>query len=530
MEKSREAMLKDFEKPKVLADNTSLEPDWLTKKNKNWEKQETWWDKNHKARSERNFSGTLVNIFFILLLLAELIFWIKVLIVWRTTSTPGYAVSILLPLILPSLSLPILAVFHSLTKGRLSYSSACLLLPPPSPILLHLLILYRKLQGEEHFKLSHAVRAAGITQALLMSFPLIVISLVSLIKATVGDEIVDMTDMHQHLHVHSLQGLAATLSLINVVVSTLRYNERETGRAVSLLVGFPFLFTNISFRLIGFSFLFAYFEVAWILLCLGLLFCVSALGVQLAMGETVCGRICRKALGENVGERPSRSGTGIPGSLLLSVANVLVPTGYNRDSSLGHCLGRGWRMLLVGWIGTVCVHGMIMNHSIASDVPNVYTGLAPVDMSMIMPKTGLAVNIPQMVGGINLKVVLPKTKMTMEGEHPASYELKTSAQQDMMVALLVPLVLILFTVPFTALRILLLGWNCALTKQEFEGDIEEEEEEGVIPRPGRSRNCLTVCCSISGMMMFTNLLMILVFVYVFVTMKSFTSPLEKELA
>ena len=73
MEKSREAMLKDFEKPKVLADNTSLEPDWLTKKNKNWEKQETWWDKNHKARSERNFSGTLVNIFFILLLLTYIL-------------------------------------------------------------------------------------------------------------------------------------------------------------------------------------------------------------------------------------------------------------------------------------------------------------------------------------------------------------------------------------------------------------------------------------------------------------------------
>ena len=37
MEKSREAMLQDFEKPKVMADNASLEPDWLTKKNKNWD-------------------------------------------------------------------------------------------------------------------------------------------------------------------------------------------------------------------------------------------------------------------------------------------------------------------------------------------------------------------------------------------------------------------------------------------------------------------------------------------------------------
>ena len=71
-------MLPDFEKPKVLTDNISLEPDWLTKKGKNWDREETWWDRDHKARSERNFSGAFVNLFYILLLLAELIIWIKV--------------------------------------------------------------------------------------------------------------------------------------------------------------------------------------------------------------------------------------------------------------------------------------------------------------------------------------------------------------------------------------------------------------------------------------------------------------------
>ena len=516
----------DFEHPKVL-DNATLESNWLTKRKINWVREETWLDRNHKARSERNFSGTIVNIFYILLLLGELTLWIKVLLLWRTTTSPGYSMSILLFLLLPSLSLPLLAVFYSLTKGRLSYSSACMLLPPPSPVMLHLLILYKKLRGEEHFKLSHAVRAAGFTQALIMSCPLIIIALVSLIRATVGEEIVDMVDMHRHLNMHSLQVMAATLSLTNLVCSTLRYNERETGRAVSLLVGIPFLFTNISFRLVGFALLFASFETAWILLCFGLLFCVSALGVQLGSGETVCGRLCRKLLGAQVEDRRVNSGPGAVGALLLSIANVFVPAGYNRDVSLGHCLGRTWRMLMVGWVGTVVVHTLVIHHAIVSDIPNVYTGLAPVDMSMVMPKTDLAVNIPHMVGGLNLKLVLPQTKMAMEGAHPASYELQTSAQQDMMVAMLVPLVLAMFTVPFTILRILLLGWNCTLTKQELEGDLEEEEEE-VIPRPGRPRNCLTVCCGVSGTMMFTILFMMVVMVYVFIIMKSFTSPLEKE--
>ena len=99
--------------------------------------------------------------------------------------------------------------------------------------------------------------------------------------------------LHSHLYEHSLQGIAATISLANLLIATLRYNERQTGRAVSLLVGIPFLFTNISVRLIGFSLLLAYFDTLWVLLFLGLHFCVAAISVQLGSGQTVCGRVCR---------------------------------------------------------------------------------------------------------------------------------------------------------------------------------------------------------------------------------------------
>lgn len=51
---------------------------------------------------------------------------------------------------------------------------------------------------------------------------------------------------------------------------------------------------------------------------------------------------------------------------------------------------------------------MVMNHTVMSHIPNTYTGLAPVDLSMIIPKTGLAVNIPKMAGGVDLKLVLPR--------------------------------------------------------------------------------------------------------------------------
>ena len=69
-------MLGEQEKPKII-DNAALDPDWLTARYK-MEKREMWWDTNQKARYDRNFCGTLVNIFYFFILLTELILWIKV--------------------------------------------------------------------------------------------------------------------------------------------------------------------------------------------------------------------------------------------------------------------------------------------------------------------------------------------------------------------------------------------------------------------------------------------------------------------
>ena len=244
------------------------------------------------------------------------------------SSSPANAGWISLPLLVPILLLPVLALLYCLT--------------------VHLLIIYRKLQGEDHTRLSRVVRAAGLVQALLTSFPLITFSLVTMLKATIGPEMVDMSDMQGHLFSHSLQGLAATVSFINLVISAVRFNERDTGRAVSLLVGFPFLLTNIGFRLIGFSLLFCYFHTVWIFLYLCLLFCISAISVQLTAKESLCVRLGKSMVGDqspptnNAGKDTMMD--GVAGMALMSLANVFVPCGYNINR-------RGWRLLFVCWIG-----------------------------------------------------------------------------------------------------------------------------------------------------------------------------------
>jgi len=534
MDKSQEAMLgDDFQKPKVLDDH-GLEPTdrWAKRKESRvWDKEPTWWERGAQGLS-RDYSGCLVNICYLILLIAECGLWIKVLDQWRVGPQPIYFFSILLPLILPSIVLPLLAMLHSLVKGRLSYSSSLLLVLPPSPFLLHILLLHRKLKGEEHHRISLAARGASLTHALLSSLPLLLVSMVTMVRAAVGKDQVDMASLHSHLYEHSLQGLAATLSLINLQVSGIRFNERLSGRAICLLVGLPFFFVNTCLRLAGFTLLLAYFDTPWILLMLGLHFCVAALGVQLGAGQTMCGRACRAILGverrsDGVTERRSgRSDQGVVGALVLSLANCAVPCGYNRDRSLGHCMGRSWMMVVVTWIGSVALHCLIINQTIIAEVPNVYTGLAPVDLSMLMPKTGLAVSLPNMAGGLNVKLVLPQTQMTMDAEHPASYELSTSPQQDMLVALAVPLLLALLTLPFTLLRVILLGWDCALTRQKEWKEQEDEEDLSA----GKCRNCLTVCCGVTAMMLATIILMLVVITYVVVMIQSLSNPLVRDLS
>ena len=115
--------------------------------------------------------------------------------------------------------------------------------------------------------------------------------------------------------------------------------------------------------------------------------------------------------------------------------------------------------------------------------------------------------------------------MQMAGDHPASYQINTSHTQDLVVALLSPILLIILTIPFTILRVLLLGWNCTLTRHQFR---DEDDDEVMMTKASKTRNCLTVCCGVSGMMMFTMLLILVVVVYILVFLQSFTNPLPKD--
>lgn len=74
---SRQAMLGDSDKPKILGNNYSLEAEWISN-NPKMERREGWWESDKKLRVDRNFGGCFVNIFYTLILLTELLLWVKV--------------------------------------------------------------------------------------------------------------------------------------------------------------------------------------------------------------------------------------------------------------------------------------------------------------------------------------------------------------------------------------------------------------------------------------------------------------------
>lgn len=528
MDKAQEAMLR--ERPKVLADNASLEGTWLGEEGKG----DIWWDKDAKRRRRqeeeeegmRSCSAGLGHIFIIVLLLGEIILWIMVGLSWRSSHLLPRTPYILLPCLLPSILLPPLSVLHSLFKGKLSYKLAMLLFVPPAPCILHLILAYRCLAGTPRERLDRYSRSAGQVQVLLMSAPLTLLSLSTLITAAIEETSVDVGSLHRHMYENNLQLAASTLSLFNLLMASYRYNERISGQPVGPLVGFPFLATSLSFRLVGLAVLLSFYEAAWISLCLGLLLCISCLSVQLASNFTVCGKMCRNLFGDFGGER-SKPESRMSSSLLLSLGGILVPCGYNRDRELGHSSGQGWRLIFVNWLGSLAVISVIISHAMSQYIPNTYTGLSSVNMQMTLPKTDITVR----TGGTHLELQLPETFMSMLAGSPVKATISTSNHQDMILSILLPVLLALLTLPFTILRIILLGWNCKLTRQEEEGqDTDSGERLAAKENSGasRSRNCCAMAWSLAAMAAFTASLGLVMMVYMFCLVQSLTRPHEME--
>ena len=190
---------------------------------------------------------------------------------------------------------------------------------------------------------------------------------------------------------------------------------------------------------------------------------------------------------------------------------------------------RSWALLLISCLGSLVLHGLVINQAIMSKVPNMLTGLVPLDLLVDKPP----VEVSQELAGGSYQVETPETHVGIVAKQPVAFEMTMDRYTDMVVAMVLPLVLAMLTLPFTLLRLLLLGWDCNLVRNQV-GTIlheapQEWPEDGEARKgPGQGRSILTLFCGIAGMVSFTKIVILVVFIYVIIIIQSYVKPLVKD--
>merc|ERR1711874_105688 len=138
------------------------------------------------------------------------------------------------------------------------------------------------------------------------------------------------------------------------------------------------------------------------------------------------------------------------------------------------------------------------------------------------------------------KAVQPKLTVNIEADNPIEAEVKISEMLDRLLAVVIPTVLAVVIAPFAVLRVLLLGWDCRLTRQDDERTtslVAEDEHSNSSSsqsfarrkyeqRASRLRSCGVVFCSMSALLMFVTVVILMVAAYVYIIIKSSTEPLK----
>ena len=127
------------------------------------------------------------------------------------------------------------------------------------------------------------------------------------------------------------------------------------------------------------------------------------------------------------------------------------------------------------------------------------------------------------MGETKFGFVQPKIQMQMVADEPGQAMLETSEMLDCLIAVIVPTVLAVITASFAILRVLLLGWDCHLSRLTSSSRLSTStlslsvsgQSDGV-KRTVKAHNCSVVCCSLAAMMLYVLVMIILMGAYVYI--------------
>ena len=121
---------------------------------------------------------------------------------------------------------------------------------------------------------------------------------------------------------------AMTISLLVLVASVHRYNERQTSTVLTVLLTLPYTATTVLTRVIALAIILSVYPLFW----------SSVLGAGLVLALLVLNLACAQSRDEKEEEEEEERGSlcscllsKLPSMIGRALASVLSPLGYNND-------------------------------------------------------------------------------------------------------------------------------------------------------------------------------------------------------
>ena len=272
---------------------------------------------------------------------------------------------------------------------------------------------------------------------------------------------------------------AMALSLLAVVTSVHRYNERQTSSLLTL-VTLPFTFTTTTVRILALALIISVYPILWSTVL------IAGLGAALLVLNLLCVR--QRQLEEK--QETSCLLMRLPALSLRALASIISPLGYNSDSQLNQTRVRGGLLILLNYFLVMLGLGVGLATSSYYYVPNIYQGItmSALDLKVKIPEMSLAVELSQ---GMDINVIVPSRELDLGSASDLVADLETDDNWDLIFSLALPSLAVILSLPLTLTRVALLGLDCLLVRKSQLGESLAGARRGL-----GGRLSLSLCCGV----------------------------------
>ena len=169
--------------------------------------------------------------------------------------------------------------------------------------------------------------------------------------------------------------------------------------------------------------------------------------------------------------------------LSLSVASLLVPSGYANDAKMFHPRIKGGLYLILNYLVNMSILGVTLGYTILHRVPNDIHGIkiSNPSIDVVVPSAKIKIK----TGFTDIAVKLPDQNMNLASMPSIDASINTDSSDEIH-AIIVPVVLSILCLPFTLMRAAMMELDCFVTRKKQLGD--DFDDYLVLQSSGKSNN------------------------------------------